>query len=91
MRGLEWLETHPVVCCDGPCTACTKEEVDEAYAAAQAAQKQWAKTPLWQRAELLHKAAALLKGQAALIAECLVKVGRSGREQGWVSSVGSCA
>ena len=68
LNGLEWLSTDPVALCDRPLTACTKEEVDEAYAAAQAAQKQWAKTPL-------HKAAALLKAQAAPIAECLVKVG----------------
>lgn len=40
---------------------------------AKTAQKQWAKTPLWKRAELLHKAAALLKEHKAPIAECLVK------------------
>lgn len=37
------------------------------------AQKLWAKTPLWKRAELLHKAAAILKEHKAPIAECLVK------------------
>lgn len=41
--------------------------------AAKIAQKLWAKTPLWKRAELLHKAAAILKEQKAPIAECLVK------------------
>ena len=40
---------------------------------AKAAQKSWAKTPLWKRAELLHKAAAILKEHKAPIAECLVK------------------
>lgn len=40
---------------------------------AKNAQKLWAKTPLWKRAELLHKAAAILKEQKAPIAECLVK------------------
>lgn len=40
---------------------------------AKTAQKQWAKTPLWKRAELLHKAAGLLKEHKAPIAECLVK------------------
>ena len=40
---------------------------------AKAAQKLWAKTPLWKRAELLHKAAAILKEHKAPIAECLVK------------------
>lgn len=41
--------------------------------AAKIAQKSWAKTPLWKRAELLHKAAAILKEHRAPIAECLVK------------------
>lgn len=40
---------------------------------AKAAQKSWAKTPLWKRAELLHKAASILKQHKAPIAECLVK------------------
>ena len=37
------------------------------------AQKEWAKTPLWKQAELLHCAAALLKEHKNPIAECLVK------------------
>lgn len=41
--------------------------------AATSAQKSWAKTPLWKRAELLHKAAAILKEHKAPIADCLVK------------------
>lgn len=40
---------------------------------AKTAQKSWAKTPLWKRAELLHKAAAILKEHKAPIAEALVK------------------
>ena len=40
---------------------------------ANVAQKSWAKTPLWKRAELLHKAAAVLKEHKKPIAECLVK------------------
>nr|GEZ37526.1 NADP-dependent glyceraldehyde-3-phosphate dehydrogenase [Tanacetum cinerariifolium] len=40
---------------------------------AKAAQKSWAKTPLWKRAELLHKAAAILKDHKKPIADCLVK------------------
>ncbi|XP_022946688.1 NADP-dependent glyceraldehyde-3-phosphate dehydrogenase-like [Cucurbita moschata] len=40
---------------------------------AKAAQESWAKTPLWRRAEVLHKAAAILKEHKAPIAECLVK------------------
>lgn len=39
----------------------------------KAVQKSWAKTPLWIRAELLHKAAAILKEHKVPIAECLVK------------------
>ncbi|WOK94358.1 hypothetical protein Cni_G03060 [Canna indica] len=54
-------------------TACTQEEVNKVMDAAKAAQKLWARTPLWKRAELLHKAAAILKEQKAPIAECLVK------------------
>lgn len=40
---------------------------------AKAAQKLWAKTPLWKRAEALHRAAAILKENKAPIAESLVK------------------
>jgi len=55
------------------CTACTQEEVNKVMEAAKVAQKSWAKTPLWKRAELLHKAAAILKEHKHPIAECLVK------------------
>jgi acyl-CoA reductase-like NAD-dependent aldehyde dehydrogenase len=40
---------------------------------AKTAQKLWAKTPLWKRAELLHKAAAILKEHKVPVAQCLVK------------------
>ena len=53
--------------------ACTQEEVNKVMDAAKVAQKAWARTPLWKRAELLHKAAAILKEHKAPIAECLVK------------------
>ncbi|GAB4854681.1 hypothetical protein Ancab_023263 [Ancistrocladus abbreviatus] len=53
--------------------ACTQEEVNKVMEIAKTAQKAWAKTPLWKRAELLHKAAALLKEHKNPIAECLVK------------------
>lgn len=79
----EWREsssgkTVPVI---NPCTrskeyemqACTQQEVDEAYASAKAAQKAWAKTPLCQRAALLHKVAALMREHAQPMADCLVK------------------
>ena len=51
--------------------ACTREEVDAAYASAKVAQRQWAKTPLYKRAEILHKAAAILRENAQPIADCL--------------------
>ncbi len=44
--------------------ACTQEEVDACFAAAKAAGRDWAKTPLWKRAEYLHKVAASLKENA---------------------------
>lgn len=40
---------------------------------AKSAQKLWARTPLWKRAELLHKAAAILKENKSPIADALVK------------------
>ncbi|KAE8732561.1 NADP-dependent glyceraldehyde-3-phosphate dehydrogenase [Hibiscus syriacus] len=46
--------------------ACTQQEVDKLMDEAKTAQKSWAKTPLWKRAELLHKAAALLKEHKAV-------------------------
>eukprot|EP00878_Enallax_costatus_P004140 GHUV01004369.1.p1 GENE.GHUV01004369.1~~GHUV01004369.1.p1 ORF type:complete len:552 (+),score=134.00 GHUV01004369.1:170-1657(+) len=79
----QWLEstsgkTVPVV---NPSTlkkdfqvqACTQEEVNKIFAAAKAAQQSWAKTPLWKRAEYLHKVAAIMREQAQPMADCLVK------------------
>lgn len=54
-------------------SACTQQEVNQVMEIAKVAQKSWGKTPLWKRAELLHKAAAILKEHKAPIAECLVK------------------
>ena len=45
----------------------------ECLSVAKVAQKAWARTPLWKRAELLHMAATILKERKAPIAECLVK------------------
>lgn len=53
--------------------ACTQQEVDSVFAAAKAAQQSWAKTPLWKRAEYLHKVAAIMRQQAQPMADCLVK------------------
>jgi acyl-CoA reductase-like NAD-dependent aldehyde dehydrogenase len=54
-------------------SACTQEEVNKVMEAAKVVQKAWARAPLWKRAELLHKAAAILKEHKTPIAECLVK------------------
>lgn len=43
------------------------------FSAARVAQKQWARTPLYKRAELLHKVAALMRENAEPIAKCLVQ------------------
>ncbi|CAI5496411.1 unnamed protein product [Closterium sp. NIES-64] len=50
-----------------------QEEVDGVFESAKVAQKKWAKTPLWKRAELLHKAAHILREHKDPIADCLVK------------------
>lgn len=52
--------------------ACTQAEVNAVFDSAKAAQKAWAKTPLWKRAELLHKAAKILRDNKDPIAESLV-------------------
>ncbi|KIZ02087.1 glyceraldehyde 3-phosphate dehydrogenase, nonphosphorylating [Monoraphidium neglectum] len=49
------------------------QEVDSAFAAAKEAQKAWAKTPLCERAEVLHRVAAVMREHAQPIADCLVK------------------
>jgi len=54
-------------------TACTQDEVNQIFAAAQGAQKAWARTPLFQRAEALHRVAALMREHAQPIADCLVR------------------
>jgi len=54
-------------------TACTQDEVNRCVDSAKAAQKVWARTPLWKRAEALHRVAAIMKEQKAPIADCLVK------------------
>ncbi len=43
------------------------------FESSKAAQKLWARTPLYKRAELLHKAAALMREHAQPMADCLVK------------------
>ncbi|GJP50243.1 hypothetical protein CLOM_g9383 [Closterium sp. NIES-68] len=63
-----------------PCTrtvvyrvqGCTQDEVDGVFESATIAQKRWAKTPLWKRAELLHKAAHILREHKEPIVDCLV-------------------
>jgi glyceraldehyde-3-phosphate dehydrogenase (NADP+) len=53
--------------------ACTQDEVNKCVDSAKAAQKIWAKTPLWKRAETLHRFAAILREHSTSIASCLVK------------------
>mmetsp|Transcript_32887 Transcript_32887/g.76819 ORF Transcript_32887/g.76819 Transcript_32887/m.76819 type:complete len:564 (-) Transcript_32887:153-1844(-) len=52
--------------------AATQQEIDEAFSSARAAQRDWARTPLWKRAELLKKAAAEMRSHAPAIAEVMV-------------------
>jgi glyceraldehyde-3-phosphate dehydrogenase (NADP+) len=52
-------------------TACSQAEVDAAFAGAAAAQKLWAKVPLWKRAEVLKRAAAELRAHAPALAETI--------------------
>ena len=60
--------------------ACTKDEVDAAFAAAKRAQKKWCRTPLHVRATFLHHAARLLRENAATIAACLTNEVAKGRK-----------
>lgn len=53
--------------------ACTQDEVNEIFESSKAAQKTWARTPLYKRAEALHKVAELMRQNAQPIADCLVK------------------
>lgn len=60
-------------CCGRSAAACTRDEVDTIFDAAKAAQPGWAKTPLWKRADYMHKVAALMKENAQPMADALVK------------------
>lgn len=51
----------------------TREEIDEAFSAAAAAQKGWAALPAWQRAEVLMKAARLVRERKDELADMLVR------------------
>ena len=53
--------------------ACTQEEVNKIMETSKVAEKAWAKTPLWKRVEVLHRATLLLKEHKNPIAKCLVK------------------
>ncbi|CAK0773666.1 hypothetical protein CVIRNUC_004089 [Coccomyxa viridis] len=52
--------------------ACTQKEVDSVFEAAKKAQKAWARTPLWKRAEYLHKVDGLMKDNAQPMADALL-------------------
>lgn len=62
-----------LACARTTTTACTQAEVNEMFDVAKAAQKAWGKTPLWKRAELLHKVATVMREHAQPMADCLVK------------------
>jgi glyceraldehyde-3-phosphate dehydrogenase (NADP+) len=64
---------HPPCAAPVAAAACTREEVDAVFKAAKSAQHAWAKTPLWKRAEYLHKVAAIMRENAQPMADCLVK------------------
>ena len=57
-----------------PYPACTQSEVDAMFASAKKAQKEWARTPLWKRAEVLHKTAKVMRDNAQPMADCLGKL-----------------
>eukprot|EP01024_Parvocaulis_polyphysoides_P054120 TRINITY_DN5451_c0_g1_i2.p1 TRINITY_DN5451_c0_g1~~TRINITY_DN5451_c0_g1_i2.p1 ORF type:complete len:509 (-),score=62.48 TRINITY_DN5451_c0_g1_i2:233-1759(-) len=68
---------------------CTQNEVDSVFQAAKTAQKQWAKTALWSRAEKLHKAAQILKSNADIISKCLVREIAKGQKDSFTEVVRS--
>jgi glyceraldehyde-3-phosphate dehydrogenase (NADP+) len=53
--------------------ACTQDEVDESFAAARAAHRRWACTPLHERAAVLHDVASVMRANYGPMADCLVK------------------
>eukprot|EP00871_Galdieria_phlegrea_P005506 jgi/Galph1/5957/GphlegSOOS_G4551.1 len=53
--------------------SCSQQDIDETFKAANKAQKAWARTPLWKRAEYLKKAATVLRENKDEIATALVK------------------
>ena len=53
--------------------ACTRDEVDAAYAGAKAAQRQWGQVPLNKRASMLKAAADLMRQHHAPIADALIR------------------
>ena len=52
---------------------CTQDEVNAVFDAAKKVHRSWARTPLWKRAEYLHKVDALLKENVEPMANALVK------------------
>lgn len=56
----------------GELPAVTREEVDEVVESARKNLQKWAETPIYERAEILYRAAALLEQRVGNIAESLV-------------------
>lgn len=71
--------------------------MNEIFECAKAAQKAWARTPLHQRAGVLHKVAELMRQNAQPIAECMVKeIAKSKKDSfteviRWVAHASYCA
>lgn len=96
----EWRVSASGTTCDNvnpakanaPCftfQACTQGEVDEAYATAKVAHKQWARTPLHKRAEILHRAAELMRQHQGPITDALVKeIAKAAKDAKTVGSMG---
>ena len=53
--------------------ACTQDEVNAVFDAAKGVHRSWARTPLWKRAEYLHKVDGIMKDNVEPMANALVK------------------
>lgn len=58
------------------------------FECAKRAQKAWAKTPLYKRAELLHRVADLMRQNSQPMADCLVKEIAKPAKDRWVLMIG---
>ena len=63
--------------------------MDAVFESSKKAQKSWAKTPLWKRAEYLHKVAGIMRDNAQPIADVLVKEVAKGKSDSYTEAVRS--